>query len=52
MPCGPQAVETKEQTKGFFSGVFGGSRGDDETERKGRSLKNKASDTLTSAEDK
>ena len=47
-----QAAEKKEQTKGFFSGVFGGNKGDDEAEEKGRNLKDKASDTLSSAEDK
>lgn len=47
-----QAAEKKEQTKGFFSGVFGGNKGDDEAEEKGKNLKDKASDTLSSAEDK
>jgi hypothetical protein len=47
-----QAVKKKEQTKGFFSGVFGSNRGDDEAQEKGKNLKDEAYDTLSSAEDK
>lgn len=52
MLCLMQAVEAKEQTKGFFSGVFGGNSGDEEAQKKGKNLKDKASDTLSDAEDK
>ena len=47
-----QAYEKKEQTKGFFSGVFGGSNGDDEANAQGKNLKDNAVDTWNSAEDK
>ncbi len=46
-----QAVEKKEQTKGFLSGVFGGNKGDDEARGKGKNLMDQASDTWNSAED-
>jgi len=50
--CCVQAYEKKEQTKGFFSGVFGGSNGDDEANAQGKNLKDNAVDTWNSAEDK